>query len=477
MVPTDDNTDTQKRCFVIMGFGIKTDFATGRKLDLNKSYKLLIKPVVESKGLMCVRADEILHSGSIDYQMYKELLDADIVIADLSTANVNAFYELGIRHALRRRTTIVISEDKLAYPFDLNHIKITSYTHLGDAIDYEEVERFRQVLGDTIDAVLKIDEPDSPVYSNLNQLTPPFIPQNIMNSSGPMLVAIKTKPVDETFRVEMGNNPANPTLSVLVEQGEVALQKRDYEDARALFDTALKLTFDDANTNPYLIQRLAFATYKAKIPDVITALNDAIKILSRLDIEHTNDTETVTLAGRIEKKLYEKGDGDHHLSNAIHFYERGYFLLSNRYHGINLAFLFNKRADSAIYVSKEDKIADMIFANRVRRQVLKICERDWDEINERKQRIALKMNSGTTSSLSDYNQADDNDQMFWIQVNKAECHFGLGEVQECNAAIEKAKEIEHADWMMKAYDDQHVKLRELMQKHGHLLNQAWKWED
>lgn len=32
-----------------MGFGIKTDFATGRQLDLNKTYKVLIKPVVENK--------------------------------------------------------------------------------------------------------------------------------------------------------------------------------------------------------------------------------------------------------------------------------------------------------------------------------------------------------------------------------------------------------------------------------------------
>src|SRR6187200_2825641 len=168
---TKDNSGT-KRCFVVMGFGIKTDYATGRKLDLNKSYRLLIKPVVEQHGLECVRADEILHSGSIDVPMYQELLKADVVIADLSTANVNAFYELGIRHALRRRTTIVISEDKLVYPFDLNHIKITSYTHLGGAIDYEEVERFRKVLGETIDSVLGLDDPDSPVYTHLQELVP-----------------------------------------------------------------------------------------------------------------------------------------------------------------------------------------------------------------------------------------------------------------------------------------------------------------
>src|SRR6188768_2669449 len=124
----------KKKCFVVMGFGIKTDYATGRKLDLNKTYRLLIKPVVEAKGVECVRADEIRHSGAIDLPMYQELLNADVVIADLSTANANALYELGVRHALKPFTTIVISEDKLVYPFDLNHIKITSYSHLGDAI-------------------------------------------------------------------------------------------------------------------------------------------------------------------------------------------------------------------------------------------------------------------------------------------------------------------------------------------------------
>ena len=115
---SDSNGTPKKRCFVVMGFGIKTDYATGRKLDLNKSYRLLIKPVVESKDLLCVRADEIRHSGLIDVPMYQELLKADIVIADLSTANANAFYELGIRHALRPCTTVVVSEDKLPYPFD-----------------------------------------------------------------------------------------------------------------------------------------------------------------------------------------------------------------------------------------------------------------------------------------------------------------------------------------------------------------------
>ena len=67
MADTPETTSgIKKRCFVVMGFGTKTDYATGRKLDLNKSYRLLIKPVVEQKGLECIRADEIRHSGRIN---------------------------------------------------------------------------------------------------------------------------------------------------------------------------------------------------------------------------------------------------------------------------------------------------------------------------------------------------------------------------------------------------------------------------
>src|SRR5262245_47944050 len=91
---TMNNTnEKKKRCFVTMGFGVKTDYATGRNLDLNKTYRLLIKPVVEELGIECVRADEIIHSGSIDVPIFSELADADLVIADLSTTNANAIYE------------------------------------------------------------------------------------------------------------------------------------------------------------------------------------------------------------------------------------------------------------------------------------------------------------------------------------------------------------------------------------------------
>lgn len=133
-----------------------------------------------------------------------------------------------------------------------------------------------------------------------------------------------------------------------------------------------------------MIQRLALATYKAKQPDEISALQDAINTLNKLDLNHTNDTETVALAGKIEKRLYNFGQGNEHLRNAITYFERAYYLLSNRYHGINLAYLINLQVDSKICATPEDQIADLTWASRYRNEVLDLCEKDLAELSDRK---------------------------------------------------------------------------------------------
>jgi hypothetical protein len=467
----------QGRCFVVMGFGIKTDYATGRKLDLNKSYRLLIKPVVEEKGLICIRADEIRHSGTIDVPMYNELLNADVVIADLSTANVNAFYELGIRHALRPQTTIVISEDKLAYPFDLNHIKITSYTHLGEGIEYEEVERFRKVLGETLQAVLDKREPDSPVYTFIDGLNPPQLEsQQVVKDDA--MQALENHEEDSDVQVikKRAGVKVSKTLATLIEQGEIAIDKKEFSKARKLFDSALLIGADGhdgttVNKDPYLIQRLALATYKSQKPDAITALNEALKLLEQLDLEHTNDPETVTLAGAIEKKYHELGQGDEHLNKAILFFQRGYYLLNNRYNCVNLAYMQNCRANSSLCKTKEEQIADMVYANHTRRRVLQICEKELNQIAKREEweKSKAKEDEGMQKQRL-YN----NEQKFWIFVNKAEAHFALGEFEEYENAVAAAKLIEHKPWMMESFDEQVAKLRILLQRNGHLLNPMWK---
>lgn len=469
------SSNERRRCFVVMGFGTKTDYATGRKLDLNKSYRLLIKPVVEEKGLVCIRADEIRHSGSIDVPMYRELLNADVVIADLSTANVNAFYELGIRHALRPHTTIVISEDKLVYPFDLNHIKITSYTHLGEGIEYEEVERFRKVLGETLQAVLDKTEPDSPVYTYLDGLIPPLLKQAEITES----INEDMEEAEDDGEVKVLRKPrvkADKTLALLIEQGESAIDKKEFSKARKFFESALLIGSDGMEgpilkSDPYLIHRFALATYKSQKPDAITALKEGLKLLGQLDLGHTNDPETVTLAGAIEKKFYELGQGDEHLNNAILFFQRGYYLLNNRYNCINLAYMQNCRANSSLCTTKEEQIADMVYASHTRRRVLQVCENDLNELLKREHRKPT--DSGENKEILKQ-QTYNNEQKFWIYVNQAEAHFALGEFDEYKKAVNTAMGIEHKPWMIESFEEQVAKLRVLLERNGHLLNPAWK---
>ena len=457
-----------------MGFGVKTDFATGRKLDLNKSYRLLIKPVAEEKGLVCIRADEIRHSGAIDVPMYEQLLTADVVIADLSTANPNALYELGIRHALRPRTTIVISENKLPYPFDLNHVMITGYTHLGESIDYDEVMDFRKKLGATLEAVLVEQKTDSPVYTFLHQLTPPSLrdelrrwrrPAQALEQAGEALAeagaGVRT--------AEAG--PADKTLAILTDQGEQAIKESRFSDAKAAFELALRLCKGDpagispaAHEDTYLIQRLILATYKAKQPDELSALNEALKVLdTKLNLKDSNDPETVGLAGAIEKRLFDKAQGAEHLARAIRYYARGYYLRNDRYNGINLAYLLNVRTDTSLDTTNEDKIADLVFANRIRRDVLALCEEELEIIQRRAGSCEVK-----PDKIKAEQQARDLEEKFWLLATQAEAYFGLGELMGYQKSRSAAQALQPAAWMMESFDQQIGRLKSLLEKHGHL---------
>ena len=112
--------------------------------------------------------------------MYEQLLKADVVVANLSTSNKNAFYELGVRHALRPYMTIIICEDGIkTFPFDVNHVPHPPVPPHGEGIDYDKVERFRTELTNAITKISqKNPQPkDSPVYTFLNELNPQRLPR------------------------------------------------------------------------------------------------------------------------------------------------------------------------------------------------------------------------------------------------------------------------------------------------------------
>ncbi|MBV9492926.1 MAG: DUF4071 domain-containing protein, partial [Acidobacteria bacterium] len=105
-------------CFVLMPFQKKKD-AAGREIDFDAVYERVIRTAIEACDLAPIRADEEMAGGSIHRQMFERLMLCPFAIADLTTANPNVFYELGIRHAVRQYSTVVIFHRTERLPFDI----------------------------------------------------------------------------------------------------------------------------------------------------------------------------------------------------------------------------------------------------------------------------------------------------------------------------------------------------------------------
>jgi hypothetical protein len=351
--------NANKRCFVLMGFGVKVDYKTNRSLDLDKTYRV-IRVAVEQAGLECIRADDIVHSGVIDKPMYENLLSADVAIADLSTSNENAIYELGVRHALKPHTTIVLAEKQFKFPFDLGHLLIRSYEHLGTGIDYEEAERLKRELVTAISIIMEKQEVDSPVYTFLPDLQPPSI-EAVRQAARGALAAASAAPT--------GQPPAaSEKFSTLLYAFREAKKEGDFFLARAYLEKLREITPDD----PYLIQQHALATYKCAQPSVLESLKEADRILQALDPKASGDPETLGLWGAVQKRLWDETRDRSALDEGIAAYERGFYMKRDHYTGINYVFMLNERATHQ--TDPDEAIADWVNARRVARQLLTIVE-------------------------------------------------------------------------------------------------------
>ncbi len=90
------------RAFIIRPFGTK------QGIDFDRVEAELIDPALTALEIAGRTTGEILRAGNIRTDMFQQLLVADLVIADISTNNANAFYELGIRHSLRDCHTFLL---------------------------------------------------------------------------------------------------------------------------------------------------------------------------------------------------------------------------------------------------------------------------------------------------------------------------------------------------------------------------------
>ena len=145
----------KKECFIICPIGPEGSESRNRS---DKIFKHLFQPVLEEFGYNPIRADQIDKVGNITSQIIDFLVEAPLVIADLSEHNPNVFYELGIRHTVRKPYIQFIAKgDRL--PFDVAAIRSIEIDHT----DLDSVESAKKILRNQIRAYEEGADVDSPV--------------------------------------------------------------------------------------------------------------------------------------------------------------------------------------------------------------------------------------------------------------------------------------------------------------------------
>lgn len=151
----------EKICFVIAPIG-EPDSETRRRSD--QILKHVISPAVVECGYKPLRADQIAEPGLITSQVIQHIVDDPLVVADLTERNPNVFYELAVRHAIRKPLVQIIKKGE-QIPFDVAGTRTIPVDHK----DLDSVENARIEIVKQIRAIEnKSQDIDSPISVSLD---------------------------------------------------------------------------------------------------------------------------------------------------------------------------------------------------------------------------------------------------------------------------------------------------------------------
>lgn len=113
--PAETELAKKKTCFIVTPIG-------GNNTEIRRAtdglLESVLRPVLDDMNYELFVAHQISATGSITRQVIRHLLDADLVIANLTGLNPNVMYELAVRHCTKK-PVITISEETTKLPFDI----------------------------------------------------------------------------------------------------------------------------------------------------------------------------------------------------------------------------------------------------------------------------------------------------------------------------------------------------------------------
>jgi tetratricopeptide (TPR) repeat protein len=289
--------------FIAMPFGTKPG-AEGQTIDFNRIFDELLKPALADAGFDVFRADQEQRAGDIRFDMFQELLVADLVVADLTLDNPNVWYELGVRHALRARGVMLVQGPRLTQPFDLYTDRKLTYHLLDGAPDPAHVKDDRESLARMARATLGAwsGRSSSPVYQLLPELREPDWRKLMLAESNEFSDAQKRW----ASRLEVARQKGRPG-DILVLADETPSRALWVEAKHAAGDALLKLQRYEFALEQYEAvlavepDHVACSQKKAVCLGRLGRFEDAREWVRQLTQDHPHDPESWALAGRVEK--------------------------------------------------------------------------------------------------------------------------------------------------------------------------------
>jgi tetratricopeptide (TPR) repeat protein len=366
-------------CFVDMPFGQKPDLKSGVVVDFDQIYDEAIKPAIEGCGLEALRGDEERTGGIIHSAMFARLLLAEFVVADLTLANANVFYELGIRHAAKPFTTVPIFANVSALPFDVALVRAVGYQLENGKLTEAAAQKLKSELAKRLcDAMNDATTDDSPLF----QLIPKFpgidLPEEVTETFKDRIKdAEEFREVISEARSQLTHQEKREALlKIQRDLGDLKAVRRSvliellfcFRDAEG-FDEMVDLynAFPDS-LKDYVVARQQFAlalNRRNKPGDREKALG----ILNELLKNRGPDSETLGIKGRIHKDMYKEAAQAKRitaaaaLDDAIDAYTKGFEADPRDYYpGVNAISLLIQKGDAVALKEAERLLPLVSFA-------------------------------------------------------------------------------------------------------------------
>ena len=141
-----------KTCFVVSPIG---EEGTDIRKRADQVYKYIIDPVCQKCEFHAIRVDQINQVDSITQTILDMLMKSELVIADITGHNPNAFYEMGFR-ACTGKPMIHLKGKGESIPFDISNIRAFDY----ELTDLDSVEEVKNRLEQTIKSFNIIESAD-----------------------------------------------------------------------------------------------------------------------------------------------------------------------------------------------------------------------------------------------------------------------------------------------------------------------------